>query len=83
MTPLPIPIIDLFIASMKGAVHLAPYYNLDYQLRWEEIGEAVFETSWDFIEGRHERTVLAWTGISEIVESFESFLNFIRTNKLW
>jgi len=82
MTPLPIPMIDFFLASLNGARALEPYYNKDYQMRWEEIGEGIFETSWDFLEGRHERTMLAWTGVSEIRSNFLKLVSFIKTNHL-
>lgn len=36
-------------------------FHSDYLNAWDnEIGEAIFQTSWDFLEGRHQRIIMFW-----------------------
>lgn len=73
MISLPILIIDsicFILVKLYESKMYRLYYD-DYQMFWSEVGDCIYETSWDFMEGRHYRIILVDCLCCELLEKLD------------
>lgn len=83
MNPVPAGLI-YEIAKVTARFDVNQFY-LDYHTRWvDEIGvDAIMQTSSDFQDGRHIRTVMALEHYANIIKALKLALNEIYYSKLF
>ena len=82
MNPVPAGLISE-ITKVIARFDVNQFY-LDYHTRWvDEIGlDALYQTSWDFLDGRNIRTVMVLEHYANIIEALSLAINEIYYSKL-